>query len=373
MPVFRTCFILFWGVILCCVPARAQDPLRLAVIAAMTGDAAVSSRIMFDAARYAADEINASGGLLGRHVEILEYDNQSSAIGSRLAAKAAVSAKADAVIGASWSAHSLAMAPVFEAAEIPMISPMSTNPGVTRDRRYVFRVCFTDEYQGKALAKFAYDDLGARRVVVLCNVDRAYSVGLADAFSEAFAALGGQIPWRGEFLLDVADYSALLRKTAQSHPDLIFLPGDYRDSSFIIGQARKMGLGETFLGGDSFGGRLYEYIGKLAEGSYYSTHWSRDNPSPRSQAFVKQYEAQHEFIKQTTIPMTYDAVMLWADAVRRAGSADGKAVRDALAATRDFHGVTGTISYQGTGDPRRPVIINRLENGGVAFIKEIVP
>ncbi len=377
MRLGRIFLVPFLFVFLALVPASVLasggQPFRLAVIGALSGEASASNKAMFQAARYAVDEINASGGLLGRDVDLLVYDNQSSAIGSRVAARQAITAGADAAIGASWSAHSLAITPVFEEAGIPMITPMSTNPEVTKGRRYVFRTCFTDAYQGKAMADFAYRDLKVRNVVIFCNVDRIYSEGLADAFETEFIRLGGKISWRGEFLLDVADYSALLGKAASFAPDAVFLPGDYRDSSFIIGQARKMGLDFQFIGGDSFGERLYDYIGKLADGCYYSTHWRKDNPSPRSRAFVEKYEAVNGEIRQTSIPMTYDAVMLWADAVRRAGVADRAAVRDALAATRGFPGVAGVIGFEGSGDPVRAVVINRLENGGAVFVEEIVP
>ena len=366
-------FALFFLALLCAAPARAADPIRVAVIASKTGDASTSNQVLFQAARYAVDEINEKGGLLGRPVEILEFDNQSTAIGSKLAAEAAVAAGVDAVIGASWSAHSLAMARVLEEAKIPMITPISTSPEVTGDRKYVFRVCYTDAYQGKVMARFAHDDLKAKTAVVLCNVDRLYSVGLADVFSASFEALGGKVLWRGEYLLDVSDFSGLLETVKTYAPDVIYLPGDYRDSSFLIGQARKMGIDTQFLGGDSFGMRLYDYIGSLAEGAYYATHWSRDSPAPQSLEFVKNYEAKFGEIKQTTIPTTYDAVMLLADAVRRAGTAEKGKVRDALAATRNFMGVTGAIAYAGTGDPEKPAIINRLENGGIRFIREASP
>lgn len=372
MKFLKICALCLLALIIA-APATAETPFRVAVIASMTGEVSTSNKVLFEAARYAVEEINEQGGLLGAPVEILEFDNQSTSLGSKAAAEAAVAAGADAVIGASWSAHSLAMAPVLEEARIPMITPISTNPAVTRDRRYVFRVCYTDAYQGKVMARFAYDDLKARTAVVLCNVDRVYSVGLADVFNEYFTALGGKTLWRGEFLLDVSDFSKLLETVKSYAPDVIYLPGDYRDSSFIIGQARKMGIETQFLGGDSFGLRIYDYIGALADGAYYTTHWNRDNPSQKSRDFVKRFETKFGKIKQTTIPMTYDAVMLLADAVTRAGTKEKSKVRDALAATSNFSGVTGNIAFSGTGDPEKPVVINKLENGGIVFVKEVAP
>ena len=174
-------------------------------------------------------------------------------------------------------------------------------------------------------------------------------------------------------MIDVANYGELLSNLKQYNPDVIYLPGDYRDSSFIIAQARKMGISTQILGGDAFGLRLYDYIGKKAEGCYYTTHWNRDNPLATSREFVKKYEAEHGEIKQTTIPLTYDAVRVLVDAISRAGSTDRKKIRDALAATRDFPGVSGNLSFNSHGDPVKPAVINKLENGGITFVEMVYP
>jgi branched-chain amino acid transport system substrate-binding protein len=353
--------------------AGAEEPLPVAVIGAKTGPASVSNAAMFQAARYAVEEINRAGGLLDRPVRMLEFDNQSTALGSRRAAQWAVQAGVLAVIGASWSAHSNAMAPVLQAAGIPMISPMSTNPEVTRHGDCIFRVCFTDPFQGSAMARFAREDLGAATAVSLVNVSRVYSEGLGSFFERAFAEQGGRVLWRGEFLLDTTDFRELLQRAAAHDPDVLYVPGDYRDSSFIIKQARELGLRATILGGDSFGLRIYDYVGQEADGCYYTTHWHRDSPLPRSREFVRRWEALFGEVRQTTIPMTYDAVTLLADAVRRAGRADRAAVRRALAATQGFPGVTGEISFNADGDPLKPLVINRLEHGGVAFVRTVMP
>ncbi len=371
-------FWLAWSLLLClggAIPggALAAEPLRIAVLAARTGDAAPSNLAMFTAARFAVDELNAAGGVLGRPLEIVELDNASSALGSRVAAEQAVQEDVLAVIGASWSEHSNAMAPVLQQAGIPMITPVSTHRDVTLHGDFIFRVCYTDPFQGRVMARFAVDDLQARTAAILVNVSRSYSLELADYFQQHFTAYGGRVLWRGEYTIDTADYAHLLRQVQQQGPDVLYVPGDYRDSSFIIKQARDLGLSAVILGGDAFGLRLYDYIGAAADGCYYTTHWHRDSPAPLSRDFVHRYEAAHGEIKQTTVPLTYDAVMLLADAVRRAGSADRAAVREALANTVDFQGVSGSIAFDANGDPVKPVVINRLENGGVRFIRSVEP
>ncbi len=347
--------------------------VTVAVVAAQSGDAAPSNRVLFEAVRFAAEEINAAGGLLGSRIDLLEIDNGSTAIGSHQAALRAIEAQVAAVIGASWSEHSLAMAAPLQAAKIPMITPISTHPEVTRVGDFIFRVCYTDPAQGAAMAAYARDVLGARTAVMLVNVSRKYSTDLASVFAESFVAKGGEIVWQGNFLLDASDFEALLTQAKRLAPDILFIPGDYRDSSFLISQARAMGIATTIVGGDGLSIRLYDYIGDLAEGIYYTNHWHRESPRPESRRFVERYEARHGTIRQNTIPLSYDALMLWADAVRRAGTFDPEKVRAALAATRDFPGVTGPIRFDEVGDPRKPVVINRLENGGATHLLDVDP
>lgn len=351
----------------------AAGPVTIAVIAAKTGDASTSNLVMFETARFAVDEINARGGFQGHPVAILELDNRSTPLGSKAAAEDAVAQNVLAVIGASWSSHSNAMAPVLQAAGIPMISPISTNQDVTLHGDYIFRACYTDPLQARVMARFARDDLDVKKMVSLINVSRTYSVNLAEYFKQFFTAFGGEILWEGEFLIDSADYRELLIKAMSYSPDALYVPGDYRDSSFIIKQARDMNLDVEILGADAFGMRLFDYIGDAANGCYYTTNWHRDSPLPESRDFVQRYEKERGEIKQTTIPLTYDAVMLLDSAVQRAGSLDRQAIRQALAETTDFKGVSGLITFDENGDPIKPVVVNKLQNGGITFIRNVAP
>lgn len=351
----------------------AERPVLIAVIAAKTGTASTSNKIIFEGARFAVKDINAAGGFKGHDVKILEFDNASTALGSKLAAKRAINDGVLAVVGASWSAHSIAMAPELQAAGVPMITPISTNQKVTLFGNYIFRACYTDPLQARVMARFAREDLKAKTAVTLVNASRTYSTNLGDFFEKSFIEMGGSILWRGEFLLDTADYKDLLEKASAYNPDVLYVPGDNRDSSFIIKQARERGLQATILGGDSFGLRLYDYIGDLADGCYYTTSWHTDSPLPQSREFVKRWEKDHGEIKQTTLALTYDSFMLLADAARRAETLTRENLRQALAETRNFPGVTGSISFDANGDPIKPVVINKLENGGATFIRNVSP
>lgn len=209
-------------------------PIRIAAIFSRTGIAASHNEPLVVMTELAVREINARGGLLGRPVELIELDNQSTSIGATMAARAAAKMDVVAVIGAHWSSHSLAMAPILQAAGIPMISPASTNPAVTLVGDYIFRVCFLDSFQGQALARFAYDDLQARSAVVMRNIDEAYSIALADFFLESFRRNGGRILADLEYRGNAIDFTASIAEIRHLAPDIVFLPGYTRDSGLLI-------------------------------------------------------------------------------------------------------------------------------------------
>jgi len=342
------------------------ETLRFGVIFARTGDAAAVNRMGFEAARFAADEINLKGGALARRIELIEYDNESTALGSRRAAEAAVQDGVRAVVGAAGSSHSSAMAPILEAAGIPMVSPASTNPSVTRGRPHVFRACYTDRLQGEAMARFALSALNAKTAAVMTNADNQYSVDLARFFIQRFQR-DGRIVAEADYLQSANDFRPHLSEIQRASPDVVCIPGYPRDAAFIIRQARSMGIGSVFLGGDGWDDLMYEYAGDAIEGSYFASHWHVDLPDPRSRAFVARYEVGHARRPGSLAALSYDTVHLLADAVRRAGSAAPAAIRDALAGARNFKGITGTITFDDNGDPEKPVVMIRFGPDAAVF------
>ncbi len=344
---------------------EAEPPLRVAAILATTGIAAFDNQVVLRGLRTAVAEINGEGGVLGRPMILVEMDNRSTPLGSRKAAEAAVRDGALAVIGASWSSHSLAMAPVLQAAAVPMITPNSTHPDVTRAGNYIFRACFTDQFQGKALACFAFHRLASRRVVTLRNVSSHYSMELSDFFRRRFVELGGKVPWEGRYRETSVDFASMLAETARVAPDLVLLPGYSRESGLIIRQAREMGLGLLFLGGDGWGQNLTEFAGQAVVGNYSCVHWHPDLADPAGRRFQDRYQVLHdEAPRDDGAALGYDSVLLLADAIARAGAADHARVRDALAATGGFTGVTGAIRFDENGDPiDKRIIFQRIERG----------
>jgi branched-chain amino acid transport system substrate-binding protein len=352
---------------------QAGEPIKIGVILARTGPAALDSAGGVAAARFAADEINRAGGVLERPVELLAFDNKSTPLGSRMAARSAIEHGAVCVIGAVWSSHSLAMAKLLQAKKIPMISPSSTLPELTLTGNYIFRICYTDTFQGKVLADFALTDLNARTAVVLTNTNSRYSMGLSRYFIQHFKRTG-QLLWEGDYSRNATDFSTLLTRVQGVDPDVVFVPDHFRESAYIIKQARTMGIKSIFLGGDGWEECMYRYGGDAIHGSYHTTAWDPDTTNEKARRFVKRYAQKPGGVVNSEAARTYDALLLLADAMERAGSTAPAPIRRALAGTRNFQGVTGTISFDANGDPiNRPAIILKFDNRGSVQYKRVSP
>jgi len=358
--------------------ADTTEKIKIAVITAQTGDAVTSSNTeSLATARKMIAEFNQQGGILGHQIELIALDNGSSPLGSKIAARKAIKANVHAVIGAIWSSHSLAAASLLQPAKIPMISPLSTNPRVTQTGDYIFRACFIDPFQGKVMAHFAYHDLQARNAVILTNINRDYSIGLSQFFKNTFTELGGKILLHGEYQGKSIEFTKLLRDLKHLNPDIVYLPGGDTDSSLIIRQAKKMGIKTTYLGGDSWSIDIFKYGKNELEGSYQTTHWHEDTPIKESKTLLKKLYGDTANIQvnvNDTIPLTYDSIMLLKQAIIRAGSLDRQKIRDALAATQNYEGATGTISFDNNGDPvNKSAVILYLDSTTKHFKKNVSP
>jgi branched-chain amino acid transport system substrate-binding protein len=223
------------------------------------------------------------------------------------------------------------------------------------------------------MADFALQDLNAKSAVVLTCAGKTYSLGLSRIFISRFKQQGGAILWEGDYLEESTDFRKLLVNVKGLAPDVIFLPGYQRDSGYIIKQARNMGLSAIFLGGDSWSIKMYTYGEDAIEGSYYSTHWDAILPNQRAKEFVKRYEGKYPIDEIISFGMAYDAVFLLADAVSRAKSLEPSMIREGLASTENFPGITGNISMDENGDPIKSLVISRFENGGSVYIKTVAP
>jgi branched-chain amino acid transport system substrate-binding protein len=351
------------------------QPVQLAVIVAQSGQAAAYGRAAIQGVQLAVDEINAAGGLLGHSVEIVLFDNRSTPLYAKQAAEMAVERQVLGVVGDLWSTHSLAVAPVLQKAGIPMITPGSTAPGVTRVGDYIFRTVYTDDFQGRLMAEFALRSLSVRTAAVLTNVNETYSQLLGSFFVGAFIAGGGRVVFKSGYKGTAVDFSEMLLLLKPSEPQVVFIPGYSRDSGLIIKQAAAMGIKTIFLGGDAWETAISEYAGKALEGSYFSTPWHPNVPYPRSRKFIEQFRAA---FGDTSIspfaPLAYDAVGVLAAAVQRCNSLDTGMIRKSLASTEGYAGATGSLAFDAHGDPlNKGAGILKFEKGRWVFFRAFEP
>jgi len=364
----------------CNKPAGEADgsaPIKVGEYASLTGKEATFGISSHEGTLLAIEEINAAGGVLGRKLQLLTEDTQSKAgepatVVNKLIARDGVVA----ILGEVASSRSLEAGPICQQNKIPMISPSSTNPKVTEAGDYVFRVCFTDQFQGASvLANFALNTLKAKRVAVFTDVKSDYSKGLAKNFKEGFTAKGGEILTELDFNGGDKDFKAQLTSIKAAKPDAVFVPGYYTDAALICIQAKQLGLNAPLFGGDGWeSDQLIKIGGEAVEGNYFSTHYAPDMATEKSRQFVASYQKRFGGkLPDAMAALGYDSALVLTDAIKRAGSTDGPKVRDALAVTKDFEGVTGKITINEKRDATKSAVILQVKDGKFKYLESVEP
>ena len=351
--------------------AATTGDIVVGMYGSLTGDGASFGQSSREGSELGVDDINNTGGLLGgRKIKLLVEDDQSKPEeASNAVTKLVTEDKVVAVLGEVASRRSLAAAPVCQKYMIPMISPSSTNERVTEVGDYIFRVCFIDPFQGEVLAKFAYNDLKARKVAILKDIQQDYSVGLTDSIMKHFTALGGQVLDPVSYSSGDSDFKAILTQVRSQKPDAVFATGYYPEAAIIVRQARELGMKMPILGGDGWVGDALKNGREALNNTYISNHYSGDNPDPVVQNFVKAYRARFAHEPDAIAALAYDAVKVLADAMTRSNSTEGPKLRDALAKA-DVPGVTGRLKINAKRDVDKPAVIQEVTyaNGEVKFV-----
>ena len=361
---------------LACQPARTvSEGIPVGFYGALTGSTATFGQSGRKGVLLALEEINARGGVLGDRLALrVEDDRGEPAEAASSVTKLITRDHVVVLIGEAASSRTLAAAPIAQANEIPMITPSSTNPQVTRAGNFIFRMCFTDDFQGEMLARFAVESLRARSASFLVDVRSDYSTGLAAAFRKAFTRAGGVVRDEQRYTEGDTDFSAQLTEIKSSRPDVLFVPGYYTEVGLIARQKKELGVGGVLLGGDGWDSpRLTEIAGEAGDGAYFSNHYSPEDPSPETARFVAAYRRRYGEVPDSVAALSYDAGRLVADAIRRAGEASGPRIREALSQTRSFPGVTGALSFDLERNPVKSITILRIENGHYRFVEKIAP
>jgi branched-chain amino acid transport system substrate-binding protein len=352
---------------------KNQNVISIGEFASLTGTTATFGQSMNEGIQLALEELNQGGGLLGKKVEVIVEDDQSKPEEAKTAVLKLIKQNGViALLGEVASSRSLAAAPEAQKSKIPMISPASTNPKVTSIGDYIFRACFVDTFQGSSMAHFAYQDLGLRKVAILYDIKNDYSVGLMEFFEKTFKELGGEIVVKESYSEGDIEFRAQLTAIKSKNPDGLYLPGYYTEVGLVARQARDLGLEIPLLGGDGWDSpKTLEIGGKAVEGSYYTNHYSADDPSPTVQNFIKKYQEKFHKIPDSMAVLGYDAANILFDAIKRAGSIAGPAIRDALAQTKDFQGVSGKITIDKDRNASKGIVILKIENGKLKFFKSL--
>ena len=349
--------------------------IKVGEFASLSGSEATFGQSSHKGTALAIDDLNAAGGVLGKKIQLLTEDDQSQAGQPATVVRKLISSDGVvAILGEVASSRSLEAAPICQENKIPMVSPASTNPKVTEAGDYIFRVCFIDPFQGTVMANFARKTLKLQTAAILKETSSDYSVGLAKFFRERFIADGGKIVAEQNYSHGDKDFSAQLTAIKAQNPDSIFVPGYYTEVGLIALQARQLGITVPLFGGDGWeSSSLVPIGGKALEGCYFSSHYSPQDTSPAVQNFVKEFQAKFGETPDTMAALGYDSAIVLADAIKRAGSTDAAKIRDALAATKNFPGVTGKITMDANRNASKPAVILTITNGEFQYVQTVAP
>lgn len=346
-------------------PTPSGGSIMIGHFASMSGAQATFGISTDNAIKLAIKERNEKGGIKGRKIELVTIDDAGKQTEAATAVTRLINDhKVVAVLGEVASSLSLAGGPIAQRAKIPMISPSSTNPDVTDVGDYVFRVCFLDDFQGWVGAKFARENLKATKAAILFDQTQAYSSGLADYFEKAFKEMGGTIVAKQAYSGGNLEVSSQLQGVKASGAEVVFLPGYYSDAGTIIRKAREAGIKTPFLGGDGWDSEeLPKIAGDAINGNFFSNHYAPEEDRPEVKNFVEKYQKEYGKTADGLAALGYDAALVLFDAMERAPSLSGKDLRDALAATKNFTGVTGTFTIDADRNAQKSAVVVEYKGG----------
>ena len=371
------CVILGLAIVLSgCAKKADQNEILIGAYLSLTGTTATFGTSTLHGIQMAVDKTNASGGVLGKQIHLLYEDTQSKPEEAALAVTKLITRdKVRAILGEIASSRTLAAAPIAQQNMVPMVTPGSTNPEVTKKGDYIFRVCYIDPFQGEVMARFTFETLGLRKVAMIKDVKNDYSIGLAQFFTEEFTRLGGQVIGEQAYSEQDTDFRAQLTAIKGLKPEAIIVPGYYQESALLVKQARDLNMTMPFVGGDGWdSGKLIEVGGEAMNGTYFTNHYAADDTLAVVQEFVSAYKQR--FGGETPDAMAvlgYDAALILFDAIGRAGSDDPTKIRDALSRTVGFPGVSGTTTIDAERNARKPIVVVKIEDGQIKLHTKIYP
>jgi branched-chain amino acid transport system substrate-binding protein len=371
----RLLFLLFWVSLGADSAVLAQDTIKIGEFGSLTGGNASFGISQNNGVQMALEEVNNAGGVLGKKIEVIVEDNQTKQGQTTTIVKKLISEDhVVALIGDVASSKSLEAAPIAQSSKVPQVATAATNPAVTQTGDYIFRVCFTDDFQAVVIARFVLETLQKKKVAFMTDVKQDYSVGLTKIAKEYFEKNGGDIVKEQSYSSEDKDFRAQLTAIKASNPDVIIVTGYYPEAALIAKQARQFGIKSVLVGGDGWdGSSLIPVGGSAVEGAYFSDHFAVSDTSPLVQNFVAAYKKKYNSTPDTFAALGYDAFTLLADAIKRAGGTDPAKLRDAIASTKDFPGVSGKITINPERNATKSAVILTIKNGAFDYFKTIEP
>ena len=368
--------ILLSGIFSACKDSGSENEILIGEFASLTGDKATFGQSSHNGLTLAVEEINNQGGVLGKQIKLVAEDDQGKTNEVQTVVQKLINRdKVVAIVGEVASSLSLAAAPICQQSNIPMVTPASTNPEVTNVGDYIFRVCFIDPFQATVMSKFALNSMKVKKVALLVDQKNAYSTGLAENFKRVFTEMGGEIVAEQKYSAGDKDFKAQLTSLKAANPEAIFIPGYYTELNLISIQAREIGITVPLFGGDGWESeKLLEGKAKDAlDGCFFSTHVSIEDPNPKIQNFITKYKEKYGSTPDAMAFLSYDAGMILFDAIKRAGSTEGVKIKDALANTQNYDGVTGTITINDQRNAIKPAVVMEIKDGKFTYKETIAP
>lgn len=376
MPILLRKLLIIQLIVVCFAQTSLRaDVIKIGEVGSMTGSEATFGISTHEGIELAISQQNSRGGVKGKKLELIALDNQGKPEEAAIATRKLITHdKVVALLGEVSSSRSLAMAPIAQKYKIPMISPSSTNPKVTAIGDYIFRVCFTDPFQGSVMAKFALETLRLRKIAILRDLKSDYSMGISGFFKEYFLKRGGEIVVEQTYSAGDVDFNSQLTSIRAKKPDSIFIPGFYTEVGLIVKQARKLGIKSPILGADGWDSeKLYEIGGKSLNKSYFSNHYRKDDQSPVVQKFVNDYKAVYKKVPDSAAALGYDAALVLIAAMKNAEIVSPKEIRDGIANTKDFPAVTGKITIDENRNASKPAVILEIIDGKFLYKSSVDP
>jgi len=364
----KTCG-LFVGVLLllaaCALPESGSNNIKIGAFLSLTGATSAYGISAANAITLATDEANRSGGIDGKQIALdIEDDHSNTQEVPDIVNHLIKEHKVNALIAEPVSTRAMLAAPIAQQNQVVMISSASVKPELTMQGDYIFRACFISSTEGDAVAKFAVDHLKAKSAAIVLDDKNDYAVVLAGFFADSFKKRGGQIVSEQKYEASATDLSAQMNAIKTAAPDIVFAPGFYTTAPVVAREVKRAGIKARLIGSDGWDSpNLLDAGSEPFEGVYFANHFWAGSDDPFVTKFVADYRAKYGVVPDAGAATAYDAARMLFDAFKRAKSTESAAVRNALAQTKDFPGVTGKITLDSNRNAQVPVYMLRIEGG----------